>query len=152
MALHDASGNPAEDFEAWVIHTRLAQGLPARVEDVAALARIADLLGNYQLGKHQNDRTKTEGSASDATAVEETVSTESSHTTRGTNSPSQRHRSHNRVVVWGCKEHQTPAGMECQGCLDQGELFRRADIVSSRARANEKDHDNLLRAHNDHEY
>lgn len=22
-----------------------------------------------------------------------------------------------RVVVWGCKEHSTPAGETCQGCL-----------------------------------
>ncbi len=42
-----------------------------------------------------------------------------------------RRRQHQpRVVVWGCKEHQTPPGEECQGCLDQGELFTRADIVS----------------------
>jgi hypothetical protein len=32
-------------------------------------------------------------------------------------------------VVWGCKEHQTQAGEECQGCLDQGELFTRADAA-----------------------
>lgn len=35
------------------------------------------------------------------------------------------------VVVWGCKDHQTPAGQECQGCADQGELFTRADAVRS---------------------
>jgi RNase P subunit RPR2 len=35
------------------------------------------------------------------------------------------------VVVWGCKEHQTPAGQECQGCADQGELFSRADAARS---------------------
>lgn len=34
-----------------------------------------------------------------------------------------------RVVVWGCKEHQTPSGQECQGCGDQGELFTRADAA-----------------------
>jgi hypothetical protein len=34
-----------------------------------------------------------------------------------------------RVVVWGCKEHQTPPGQECQGCADQGELFTRADAA-----------------------
>lgn len=30
-------------------------------------------------------------------------------------------------VVWGCTEHRTPAGQECHGCADQGELFTRAD-------------------------
>lgn len=29
-------------------------------------------------------------------------------------------------MVWGCKEHHTPAGEECQGYIDQGELFTRA--------------------------
>jgi hypothetical protein len=37
--------DPAVDLEAWVIHTRLAQGLPARVEDLTVLAHIADLMG-----------------------------------------------------------------------------------------------------------
>lgn len=36
--------DPTVDFEAWVIYTRLAQGLPARMEDPAVLARIADLV------------------------------------------------------------------------------------------------------------
>lgn len=36
-----------------------------------------------------------------------------------------------RVVVWGCNENQTPAGQECQGCADQGELFTRADVAGS---------------------
>jgi hypothetical protein len=35
------------------------------------------------------------------------------------------HQQQRRVVVRGCKEHQTPAGQECQGCADQGELFTR---------------------------
>ncbi len=35
------------------------------------------------------------------------------------------------AVLWGCKEHQTPAGQECQGCADQGELFTRADVAQS---------------------
>jgi hypothetical protein len=36
--------DPTVDFDAWVIYTRLGQGLPARVEDLAVLARIADLI------------------------------------------------------------------------------------------------------------
>jgi len=39
--------DPSDDFEAWVIQTRLEQGLPARVEDPAILARIADLIRQY---------------------------------------------------------------------------------------------------------
>lgn len=39
-----------------------------------------------------------------------------------------------RVVVWGCKEHQTPAGQECQGCADQGELFTRTEVVKAARR------------------
>ena len=45
----DASG----DFEARVIQTRLAQGLPARVEDPIVLARIADLMGIDQVADCQ---------------------------------------------------------------------------------------------------
>ncbi len=41
----------------------------------------------------------------------------------------QPRRQQRRVVVWGCKEHQTPAGEECQGCADQDELFTRADVA-----------------------
>jgi hypothetical protein len=130
MAPHNASGNPAEEFEAWVIRTRLAQGLPARVEDVAVLARIADLLGNYAPVNDHNERTKKDGSATDAIAVEETVSREPSSQPRSaTSSRSPRHQQQRRVVVWGCKEHQTPPGDECQGCADQGELFTRADAA-----------------------
>lgn len=38
-----------------------------------------------------------------------------------------------RVVVWGCKTHRTPAGAECQGCADQGELLAWGDITASRS-------------------
>ena len=44
MAPSDPPPGPSADLEAWVIRTRLAQGLPARVEDPVVLARIADLL------------------------------------------------------------------------------------------------------------
>lgn len=37
--------DPSVDLEVWVIYTRQAQGLPARVQDPAVLALIADLLG-----------------------------------------------------------------------------------------------------------
>ena len=40
--------DPSVDLEAWVIYTRLAQGLPARVEDLAVLAQIADLICTQQ--------------------------------------------------------------------------------------------------------
>ncbi len=40
--------DPSDDFEAWVIQTRLAQGLPARVEDLAVLTYIADLIRRHQ--------------------------------------------------------------------------------------------------------
>lgn len=33
-----------------------------------------------------------------------------------------------RVVVWGCDIHSTPAGQNCQGCADQGELFSPTDV------------------------
>lgn len=133
MSRHDASADPARDFEAWVIRTRLAQGLPARVEDVGVLARIADLLGNHQLVNRQNEQTKKDGSSTDEIAVEDTVSREPSQSGSGTNSRSQRH-SQQRVVVWGCKEHQTPAGEECQGCADQGELFTHAEAAKAARR------------------
>jgi hypothetical protein len=32
-----------------------------------------------------------------------------------------------RVAVWGCRIHHTPAGTACQGCIDQGELVTWAD-------------------------
>jgi hypothetical protein len=44
MEPSDRPCDPSGDFEGWVIHTRLAQGLPARVEDLAVLALIADLI------------------------------------------------------------------------------------------------------------
>ena len=99
MAPQGPPGDPAKDFEAWVIQTRLAQGLPARVEDVAVLSRITDLLRNHQLVKHQNETTEIGGSATDAIAVEETVSREPSQSGSGTSSRSQRHQSQRRVVV-----------------------------------------------------
>ena len=43
--------DPSVDLEAWVIYTRLAPGLPARVEDPAVLALIADLIHTHQ-AKH----------------------------------------------------------------------------------------------------
>lgn len=38
--------DPSVDLEAWVINTRLSQGLPARVEDPVVLARIIDLISS----------------------------------------------------------------------------------------------------------
>jgi hypothetical protein len=49
MEPSDPPYDPSGDFEAWVIQSRLAQGLPARVEDLAALARIADLVRTDQV-------------------------------------------------------------------------------------------------------
>jgi hypothetical protein len=37
-----------------------------------------------------------------------------------------------RVVIWGCRIHRTPAGQECQGCADQGELLTWEDLYSER--------------------
>jgi hypothetical protein len=45
--------DPLVDLEAWVIHTRLAQGLPARVADPTVLTRIADLLCTDQLASRK---------------------------------------------------------------------------------------------------
>jgi hypothetical protein len=59
MEPSDTPCDPLVDFEAWVIQTRLAQGLPARVQDLAVLARIADLIRIPQLndqGKEGRDR------------------------------------------------------------------------------------------------
>ncbi len=36
------------------------------------------------------------------------------------------------AVVWGCATHRTPRGETCQGCLDQGDLFHRADVPAQR--------------------
>jgi hypothetical protein len=48
MAPSDPPPDPSVDLEAWVIYTRLAQGLPARVEDPTVLALIADLIRAQQ--------------------------------------------------------------------------------------------------------
>jgi hypothetical protein len=34
-------------------------------------------------------------------------------------------------VRWGCHEHRTPAGQDCEHCAQQGELFARADAGRS---------------------
>jgi hypothetical protein len=47
----DPPCDPLVDFEAWVIQTRLAQGLPARVQDLTVLAHIADLICTYHVEK-----------------------------------------------------------------------------------------------------
>jgi hypothetical protein len=44
------------DLEAWVIYTRLAQGLPARVQDPAVLALIADLLSTSQADRDEGKK------------------------------------------------------------------------------------------------
>ena len=49
MAPSDPPPDPSVDLEAWVIYTRLAQGLPARVEDPTVLALIADLIYAQQV-------------------------------------------------------------------------------------------------------
>ena len=41
-------------------------------------------------------------------------------------------RRQRRIVIWGCDTHRTPAGETCQGCLDQGDLFDRADVPAQR--------------------
>lgn len=33
---------------------------------------------------------------------------------------------HREAVLWGCREHRTPAGTPCRHCCDQGELFPRS--------------------------
>jgi hypothetical protein len=50
--------DPSVDLEAWVIHTRLAQGLPARVEDPTVLAMIADLLRAHQVGDRECEKAR----------------------------------------------------------------------------------------------
>jgi hypothetical protein len=50
--------DPSVDLEAWVIYTRLAQGLPARVEDLAVLARIADLICGDRLLDSEEEEDK----------------------------------------------------------------------------------------------
>jgi len=61
--------------------------------------------------------------------VEDTMTTEPSRPTGSTHPNWHVRQQQGRVVVWGCKEHQMPAGEECQGCADQGELFTRAAVV-----------------------
>jgi hypothetical protein len=55
MDAPDSPRDPSGDFEAWVIYTRLAQGLPPRVRDFAVLARIADLICTHQVVDHQGE-------------------------------------------------------------------------------------------------
>lgn len=62
------------------------------------------------------------------------MTTEPARSTSGTHPNRQVHQQQRQVVVWGCREHQTPAGTECQGCADQGELFTRADAARSAGR------------------
>jgi hypothetical protein len=50
MAPSDLPPAPSVDLELWVIYTRLAQGLPARVEDPTVLVLIADLIRHQQAG------------------------------------------------------------------------------------------------------
>lgn len=52
MEPSDPPCDPSVDLEAWVVHTRLAQGLPARVEDPTVLARIVDLISAHQVDRH----------------------------------------------------------------------------------------------------
>jgi hypothetical protein len=55
MAPSDPPPDPSVDLKAWVIYTRLAQGLPARVGDAVVLARIADLLCTDQLVNRKDE-------------------------------------------------------------------------------------------------
>jgi len=64
-------------------------------------------------------------------ANEDIVNTQPSDPSSDPNPNRQVAQRQGRVVVWGCKEHQTPAGEECQGCADQGELFTRAEATKS---------------------
>jgi hypothetical protein len=50
----DQPPDPSVNFEGWVIYTRRAQGLPARVEDPVVLALIANLI----VIQHTEDRDK----------------------------------------------------------------------------------------------
>jgi hypothetical protein len=36
------------------------------------------------------------------------------------------------AVVWGCEIHRTPAGENCRGCADQGDLFSRNEVPQQR--------------------
>jgi hypothetical protein len=55
MEPSDPSCDPSEELEAWAIRTRLAQGLPARVEDPAVFALIADLICIELMGDQSED-------------------------------------------------------------------------------------------------
>jgi hypothetical protein len=50
--------DPSANLEAWVIYTRLAQGLPARVEDPTVLAVIADLICTPQTDRDAEKSTE----------------------------------------------------------------------------------------------
>ena len=45
-----------------------------------------------------------------------------------------RRRQQRVVVRWGCDLHRTPAGQDCQWCLQQGELFPRDHAATHRRR------------------
>lgn len=49
MESPERSPDSFDDFETWVIQTRLSQGLPARVEDLAVIARIVELIYPHPL-------------------------------------------------------------------------------------------------------
>jgi len=55
--------DPSVDFEAWVIHTRLIQGLPPRVTDLTVLARIAELIRIQQQTESSPGAKKTSEAA-----------------------------------------------------------------------------------------
>jgi hypothetical protein len=37
------------------------------------------------------------------------------------------HEYRQEPMLWGCREHRTPPGVECLHCADQGELFPRCN-------------------------
>lgn len=70
MKPQDPPCDPSVDFEAWVIHTRLIQGLPPRVTDLTVLTRIADLIRIQQQTKSSPGAKKASKAAQ---SDEETV-------------------------------------------------------------------------------
>lgn len=48
--------DPSVDFEAWVIYTRVSQGLPPRVEDPTVLAYLAALIRASEADHQDEDR------------------------------------------------------------------------------------------------
>jgi len=58
MAPSDPPPDPSVDLEAWVIYTRLAQGLPARVKDPTVLALIADLICTQQADRDDQEASE----------------------------------------------------------------------------------------------